>query len=163
MEMPQFIQSALQRIPVLGRERPPVIPVVRLTGVIGRGSRFRPGISMDTAPDTLKKAFSIKAAPAVAIIVDSPGGSPVQSHLVHQRIRALAEEHEKTVFVFVEDVCASGGYLIACAGDEIIADPASIIGSIGVISASFGLWSNVSRCVIPPAMHKWTIRRTRGG
>jgi serine protease SohB len=86
----------------------------------------------------LKKAFGLKSAPAVALVIDSPGGSPVQSHLIFKRIRALAAEHDKPVLVFVEDVCASGGYMIACAGDEIIVDPASIVGSIGVVSAGFG-------------------------
>ena len=74
----------------------------------------------------------------MALVINSPGGSPVQSHLIYKRIRTLAEEKEKTVIVFVEDVCASGGYMIACAGDEIVVDPASIVGSIGVVSAGFG-------------------------
>jgi signal peptide peptidase SppA len=95
-------------------------------------------MSLGSVAPLLQRAFAIKAAPAVVLIVNSPGGSPVQSHLIYKRIRALAEENEKTVLVFVEDVCASGGYMIACAGDEIIVDPASIIGSIGVVSAGFG-------------------------
>jgi signal peptide peptidase SppA len=86
----------------------------------------------------LKKAFSLKRAPAVVLVIDSPGGSPVQSHLIYKRIRTLAAEKNKSVIVFVEDVCASGGYMIACAGDEIVVDPASIVGSIGVVSAGFG-------------------------
>jgi signal peptide peptidase SppA len=86
----------------------------------------------------LKKAFAVKAAPAVALIINSPGGSPVQSHLIYKRIRALADENEKTVIAFAEDVCASGGYMIALAADEIVVDPATIIGSIGVVSAGFG-------------------------
>lgn len=121
---------------LLGRDRT-VIPVVRLSGVIEASSR--PGrINIQQAAPLLKKAFSVKRAPAVAIVINSPGGSPVQSHLVAKYIRDLAAEKEKKVFVFVEDVAASGGYFIACAGDEIIADPSSIVGSIGVIYAGFG-------------------------
>ena len=124
-------------IPGVGN-RPPVVPVVRLTGTIGKMTRFRSGLTLNSVAPALRKAFGVKAAPAVALVIDSPGGSPVQSHLIYKRIRALAAEKEKTVLVFVEDVCASGGYMIACAGDEIIVDPASIVGSIGVVSAGFG-------------------------
>jgi signal peptide peptidase SppA len=116
----------------------PVVPVVRLTGTIGKISRFQSGLTLSSVAPLLKKAFAIKAAPAVALVIDSPGGAPVQSHLIYKRIRTLAEEKEKHVIVFVEDVCASGGYMIACAGDEIVVDPASIVGSIGVVSAGFG-------------------------
>ncbi|MYZ49824.1 S49 family peptidase [Rhizobiales bacterium L72] len=116
----------------------PVVPVVRLGGVIGRASRLRNGLTLSSTAGVLKKAFDMKAAPAVALLIDSPGGSPVQSHLIYRRIRSLAEEKDKRVLVFVEDVCASGGYMIACAGDEIVVDPASIVGSIGVVSAGFG-------------------------
>ena len=116
----------------------PVVPVVRLSGMIGKITRFRPGLTLASVAPLLKKAFNIKAAPAVALVIDSPGGSPVQSHLIYKRIRTLAAEKEKQVIVFVEDVCASGGYMIACAGDEIVVDPASIVGSIGVVSAGFG-------------------------
>jgi signal peptide peptidase SppA len=116
----------------------PIIPVVRLSGTIGRVSRFQSGLTLSVLAPLLKKAFAIKAAPTVAIIINSPGGSPVQSHLIYKRIRALAEQHEKTVIAFAEDVCASGGYMIALAADEIVVDPASIVGSIGVVSAGFG-------------------------
>jgi signal peptide peptidase SppA len=116
----------------------PLIPVVRLSGVIGRVARFQSGMSLAIVAPLLKKAFSFKAAPAVALIINSPGGSPVQSHLIYKRIRSLADEKEKIVIAFVEDVCASGGYMIACAADEIVVDPASIVGSIGVVSAGFG-------------------------
>jgi signal peptide peptidase SppA len=116
----------------------PIIPVVRLTGTIGRVSRFQSGMTMASVAPLLKKAFAVRPAPAVALVINSPGGSPVQSHLIYKRIRALAEEKEKTVIVFAEDVCASGGYMIACAGDEIVVDPSSIVGSIGVVAALFG-------------------------
>jgi signal peptide peptidase SppA len=115
-----------------------IIPVIRLQGTImAGGSQFRPGLSLATTAGLIEKAFAFEA-PAVAIAINSPGGSPVQSRLIYKRIRDLAVEKNKRVLVFVEDVAASGGYMIALAGDEIIADPSSIVGSIGVVSASFG-------------------------
>jgi len=121
----------------LKRQRQTVIPIVRLQGTIA--SEQRPGrINIATAGPLLRRAFRVKGAPAVAIIVNSPGGSAVQSRLVAKYIRDLAAEHRKRVLVFTEDVAASGGYFIATAGDEIIADPSSIVGSIGVIAATFG-------------------------
>lgn len=122
----------------LGGARPPLVMVVRLTGVIGSSMPLRSGLSLSSVAGQLERAFAVKRARAVAIAVNSPGGSPVQSRLIFARIRALAEEHEKPVFVFTEDVAASGGYMLALAGDEIYADPSSIIGSIGVITATFG-------------------------
>jgi signal peptide peptidase SppA len=115
----------------------PVIPVVKLQGVIAADQR--PGrLNIASVGPLLQTAFAMKAAPAVVIIVNSPGGSPVQSRLISKRIRDLADENGKPVLVFVEDAAASGGYFIAVAGDEIIADPSSIVGSIGVIFAGFG-------------------------
>ncbi|KQV43717.1 MULTISPECIES: S49 family peptidase [unclassified Rhizobium] len=115
------------------------IPVVRLHGTImAGGGQFRPPLNLASAAPVLERAFAVKDAPAVAISVNSPGGSPVQSRLIFQRIRDLAEEKKKRVIIFVEDVAASGGYMIALAGDEIIADPTSIVGSIGVVSGGFG-------------------------
>ncbi|MND48012.1 putative signal peptide peptidase SppA [compost metagenome] len=126
-------------IPRRFRKKEIEIPVVRLHGAImTSGSSFRPALSLATAAGVLEKAFTDKETPAVAISVNSPGGSPVQSRLIYRRIRDLADEHQKRVFIFVEDAAASGGYMIALAGDEIIADPSSIVGSIGVVSASFG-------------------------
>lgn len=124
-------------LPGIG-EAPPVIPIVRLSGAIGAVSQFRSGLSLQSAEAALAKAFGVRAAPAVAIQINSPGGSAVQSHLIFRRIRALADEKKKHVIVAVEDVAASGGYMIAAAGDEIIVDASSIVGSIGVISAGFG-------------------------
>jgi len=118
--------------------RTPVVPVVRLTGAIGMATPLRPGLSIGTLAGPLQKAFEMSKTPSVALIVNSPGGSAVQSSLILKRIRALADEFEKKVHVFCEDVAASGGYYIAIAGDEIFAEPSSIIGSIGVISSSFG-------------------------
>jgi signal peptide peptidase SppA len=125
------------RIPFFGRRRE-IIPVLRLSGAIGMATPLRPGLSLATLAGPLEKAFQMSKLPAVAISINSPGGSPVQSNLIYQRIRDLAAEHKKRVHVFCEDVAASGGYFIAAAGDEIYADPSSIIGSIGVISAGFG-------------------------
>ena len=116
----------------------PLIPVLRFNGAIGMSSPFRPGLSLATAAASIDKAFAMRGAKAVAIQINSPGGSPVQSTLIFKRVRALAEEKNLKVYVFAEDVAASGGYMLACAGDEIYADESSIIGSIGVISASFG-------------------------
>ena len=115
-----------------------IIPHVKLNGVIGNVGKFKQGIDFSGQEDILKKAFSIKKAPAIAISINSPGGSPVQSHLIHDYIRYHAKKNKKKVIVFAEDVAASGGYLIACAGDEIYANKSSIIGSIGVIYSSFG-------------------------
>ena len=115
-----------------------IIPHIRLTGIIGNAGKFRQGLDLSGQEELIKKAFSIKKSPAVAITVNSPGGSPVQSHLIYNFIRTQAKENKKKVIVFAEDVAASGGYLIACAGDEIYANQSSIIGSIGVIFSSFG-------------------------
>lgn len=126
-------------IPRRFRKDDTVIPVVRLHGAImSGGNQFRPALNLVNVAAVLDKAFSFKAAPVVAISINSPGGSPVQSRLIFSRIRELAREKEKKVLVFVEDVAASGGYMIALAGDEIIADPTSIVGSIGVVSGGFG-------------------------
>jgi signal peptide peptidase SppA len=133
-------------IPRRWRSDAPVIPVVRLTGTIAAGgSQFRPSLSIASTAAVLERAFDVKQAPAVAIIINSPGGSPVQSRLIYKRIRDLAQEKDKKVLIFVEDAAASGGYMIACAGDEIIADPCSVIGSIGVVAATFGFSDAISR------------------
>ncbi|MDZ7883123.1 MAG: S49 family peptidase [Mycobacterium sp.] len=130
----------------------PVIPVVRLHGVIA--AEQRPGrLNIESVAPLLKRAFANKAAPAVAIIVNSPGGSPVQSRLIAKRIRDLADENDKPVLVFVEDAAASGGYFIATAGDEIIADPSSIVGSIGVIFAGFGFVGALDKLGVERRVH----------
>ena len=109
-----------------------------MTGIIGNVGKFRQGIEYSGQENIIKKAFSVKKAQAVAVTINSPGGSPVQSHLIYKFIREQAKKHKKKVIVFAEDVAASGGYLIACSGDEIYANSSSIIGSIGVIYSSFG-------------------------
>jgi len=116
-----------------------VIPAVRLSGAIAASSSpINRTLSLGGVGPLLDKAFSDKRAPAVALVINSPGGSPVQSRLIYQRIRELADENKKQVLVFVEDVAASGGYMLAISGDEIFVDETSIVGSIGVVSASFG-------------------------
>lgn len=122
---------------------PPVVSVLRLQGVIAAGSR---GTLNDQAlAGLIQKAFTKGKPEAVALSINSPGGSPTQSSLIAARIRRLAEEKEVKVFAFVEDVAASGGYYIACAADEIWVDRHSITGSIGVISAGFGFNELMSR------------------
>jgi signal peptide peptidase SppA len=116
----------------------PVVPVVRLSGVIGFSTPLKPGLTLATCARSLDRAFSMRRAQAVALLINSPGGSPVQSHLIYRRIRALAAENKRPVIAFAEDVAASGGYMIACAADEIICDLSSIVGSIGVVGGSFG-------------------------
>jgi signal peptide peptidase SppA len=115
-----------------------IVPVVRLSGAIGLSTPLRPGLTLAGVARPLEKAFTMRRASAVALLINSPGGSPVQSHLIYLRIRALAAEHKRPVIAFAEDVAASGGYMIACAADEIICDTSSIVGSIGVIGGSFG-------------------------
>ncbi len=115
-----------------------VVSHIKLSGVIGNVGKFKEGIDFSGQEEIIKKAFSIKKSLVVAISINSPGGSPVQSHLLYKFIREQAKKHKKKVIVFTEDVAASGGYLIACAGDEIYANPSSIVGSIGVIYSSFG-------------------------
>lgn len=118
--------------------RRPVVPVLRLSGPIGMATPLRPGLSLATAAGAIERAFSLSRLPSVAVVINSPGGSPVQSSLMFKRMRQLAQEKKKKIYVFCEDVAASGGYYLAVAGDEIYADTSSIVGSIGVISAGFG-------------------------
>ncbi|MBR2534604.1 MAG: S49 family peptidase [Hyphomicrobium sp.] len=125
--------------------RTPVVPVLRFTGPIGMATPLRPGISLATFAGAIEKAFNASKLPSVAVLINSPGGSPVQSNLIFKRIRQMAEEKKKRVYVFCEDVAASGGYFLAIAGDEIYADPSSIVGSIGVISSSFGFVEAIER------------------
>jgi signal peptide peptidase SppA len=130
----------------------PIIPVVRLHGVIAADPR--PGrLNIANVAPLLKRAFAIKSAPVVAVVVNSPGGSPVQSRLISKRIRDLADENGKKVIVFVEDAAASGGYFIAVGGDEIIADPSSIVGSIGVIFAGFGFVDAIAKLGVERRVH----------
>ncbi|MFL5160506.1 MAG: S49 family peptidase [Microvirga sp.] len=131
----------------------PIIPVVRLSGPIGAVMPLRTGLAMSSVAPLLERAFSVPGARAVALVINSPGGSAAQSHLIFKRVRALAEEKKLPVIAFVEDAAASGGYMIACAADEIYADPASIVGSIGVVSASFGFHELIERIGIERRVH----------
>ena len=133
--------------------RSPVVPVLRFSGPIGMATPLRPGLALASVAGPIEKAFSLSKLPSVAVVINSPGGSPVQSNLIFNRIRQLATEKEKRVYVFCEDVAASGGYFLALAGDEIYADPSSIIGSIGVISASFGLDKLIDRFGVERRVH----------
>ena len=130
-----------------------IIPHIRLSGVIGSAGRFKQGIDFSGQQEIIKKAFSFKKAKNIAISINSPGGSPVQSHLIHDYIRQLAKKNKKKVIVFAEDVAASGGYLIACAGDEIYANSSSIIGSIGVIYSSFGFTELIKKIGVERRVH----------
>ena len=118
--------------------RRPVVPVLRFSGPIGMATPLRPGLSLQTVAEPIERAFTMSKLPTVAIVVNSPGGSAVQSSLIFKRVRQLADENKKKVLVFCEDVAASGGYYLAVSGDEIYADASSIVGSIGVIFAAFG-------------------------
>src|SRR6516164_927418 len=135
----RLIDRGMEWLPVRLRRGVAVVPVVRLSGVIGAVTPLRPGMTLAGLARTLERAFAVRNAKAVALLLNSPGGSPVQSHQIFMRIRQLASEKKLPVLAFVEDVAASGGYMIACAADEIFCDPSSILGSIGVVGGSFGL------------------------
>jgi signal peptide peptidase SppA len=140
--MANIFSRSFDRLRMLlpARLRPdiPVVPVVRLSGVIGVVTPLRPGLLLSSVAKSLERAFSVRNARAVALLINSPGGSPTQSHLIFRRIRQLSEEKKVPVIAFVEDIGASGGYMLACAADEIICDQFSIVGSIGVVGGSFG-------------------------
>ncbi|MFK4385301.1 S49 family peptidase [Bradyrhizobium sp. USDA 223] len=135
----------MQYLPARFRPGTAVVPVVRLSGVIGAVTPLRPGLTLAGVARVLERAFSYRHAKAVALVINSPGGSPVQSRQIYLRIKQLAAEKKLPVLVFVEDVAASGGYMIACAGNEIICDPSSILGSIGVVGGSFGFQEAIRR------------------
>ena len=142
---PSLTDRVMEWIPARLRRGAAVVPVVRLSGLIGAVTPLRPGMSLAGVARTLERAFSMKNAKAVALVINSPGGSPVQSRQIYLRIRQLAAEKKLPVLVFVEDVAASGGYMIACAGDEIFCDPSSIMGSIGVVGGTFGFQELIKR------------------
>jgi signal peptide peptidase SppA len=140
-----LVDKLMQYLPARFRPGTAVVPVVRLSGVIGAVTPLRPGMSLAGVARMLERAFSVRNAKAVALVINSPGGSPVQSRQIYLRIKQLATEKKLPVLVFVEDVAASGGYMIACAGDEIFCDPSSILGSIGVVGGSFGFQEAIKR------------------
>jgi serine protease SohB len=130
--------------------KPPFVPVIRLSGSIGGGSRFGTALNDAALAATINRAFTRGKPAAVALVINSPGGAAVQSSLIAARIRRLADEKGIPVHAFVEDVAASGGYWLACAADTIWVDPSSIVGSIGVIFSSFGF---------PKLMEKYGVER----
>jgi signal peptide peptidase SppA len=142
---PGLLDRLMALLPARLRPGTAVVPVVRLSGLIGAVTPLRPGMSLAGVARTLERAFATKHARAVALVINSPGGSPVQSRQIYLRIRQLAAEKKLPVLVFVEDVAASGGYMIACAGDEIFCDPSSILGSIGVVGGTFGFQDLIKR------------------
>jgi signal peptide peptidase SppA len=148
-----FFARLRSLLPRRFRAQHPLVSVVRLSGAIGAAMPLRTGLSIATVAPMLERAFGLPDLKAVALVINSPGGSAAQSHLIFKRVRSLAEEKKLPVFVFVEDAAASGGYMIACAGDEIYADPSSIVGSIGVVSASFGFTRLLDRIGIERRVH----------
>lgn len=141
------------------RDPPPVVAVVPLNGVIGRVGPMRRGLDIATIAPLLERAFALRRLDAVALAINSPGGSPVQSALIAKRIRDLAQEHDVPVLAFCEDVAASGGYWLACAADEIYADANSIIGSIGVVSSGFGLGGLIEKLGVERRLHTAGARK----
>ena len=160
-EIPAPLQKILAALPFGGLPMPPpVVAVVRLAGVIGRVGPWRGGLSLGGLAPALERAFKLWNLKAVALAVNSPGGSPVQSALIASRIRALASENGVPVFAFAEDVAASGGYWLACAADEIYADENSIVGSIGVMSGGFGFVDLIKRAGVERRLHVAGERKT---
>src|ERR1700753_1558073 len=158
-ETPWSMDWLMEFVPARWRRGAAIVPVVRLSGVIGAVTPLRPGMTLGGVAKMLERAFATRNAKAVALVINSPGGSPVQSRQIYLRIRQLAAEKKLPVLVFVEDVAASGGYMIACAGDEIFCDPSSILGSIGVVGGSFGMTElirkiGVERRLKPAGDHK---------
>lgn len=143
--MPSFADRLRFLVSPRFRAEHPLVPVVRLSGAIGMPSGLRQGLNFAGVSASLERAFTMPGAKAVALLVNSPGGSPTQSHLIFRRIRLLAEEKKLPVYAFCEDAAASGGYMLACAADEIYADPNSIVGSIGVVSGGFGFHELIAR------------------
>jgi signal peptide peptidase SppA len=152
MSIPDVINDFLARYDLGGRSSVPIVTVLRLNGVIGGGGVGRRGLSLAGLEPSIKKAFS-KRARAVCLLINSPGGSPVQSAQIASYIRHLSQEKKTPVFAFAEDVAASGGYWLSLAADEIYADPMSVVGSIGVISAGFGFQGLMERIGVERRVH----------
>jgi serine protease SohB len=144
--------KALAKLPFAGPKKP-LVNVVRLEGVITSGTRPGKDISAQGAEKPLRRAFTRGKPRAVVLAVNSPGGAPAQSRMIHDRARGLAAQHGVPVIAYAEDVAASGGYMIALAGDEILADPFAIVGSVGVISASFGFQDAIGRIGVERRVH----------
>lgn len=147
--------------PAWGGRRPPLVTVLRLDGVIGAMGGLRQGLTIAGTAALIEKAFAPKPLSAVALVINSPGGAAAQSALIHDRIRALAEERKVPVFAFCEDVAASGGYMLAIAADRIYAHPMSIVGSIGVISGGFGFDKAIGKLGIERRVYTAGINKHR--
>jgi signal peptide peptidase SppA len=147
------IRWAMRQVRRLTGSTAPVVGVLRLNGAIGMSTGLRKGLSMAGSAEPISKLFADKTVAAVAVVINSPGGSPVQAGLMHDRIRALAKEKGIKVLTFAEDVAASGGYMLALAGDEIYAHENSIVGSIGVISAGFGFQGLIEKLGVERRVH----------
>lgn len=139
--------------PLTWFKRGPHVSVLRLYGAIGTGGRFSQTLSHAPLEDAIEAAFASKRTKAVALVINSPGGSPAQSGLIARHIRRLADEKNIPVLAFCEDAAASGGYLLACAADEIFVDEYTVIGSVGVISASFGAVEAIGKLGIERRLH----------
>lgn len=144
---------------IIRRRRDPIVPILRLAGTIGAVPFRGGGLTLKAMAEDIERAFSLKRAKTVALIINSPGGSPVQSSLIAGRIRQLADENDKKVIAFVEDVAASGGYWLACAADEIFVDRSSILGSIGVVSSGFGFHEAIAKLGIERRVHTAGTRK----
>ncbi len=146
------LKSFWRALPFSG-EASPLVTVIELSGVIGAAGPGRKALSLQRLEKSIEAAFKPGNLSAVALAVNSPGGSPVQSRLIHNAIRRLAQEKEAPVLSFIEDVGASGGYILAAAGDEIYADDSSVVGSIGVIAGGFGFHEAISRFGVERRVH----------
>jgi signal peptide peptidase SppA len=159
-------EKLVSRLPRIGEksERAPVVAVVRLHGVISPTPTplaARGVINTTTTESALTRAFEHDRLVAVALAINSPGGAPTQSALVAERVRELAAKKSVPVLAFCEDVAASGGYWLACAGDEIFAHGSSMVGSVGVVSAGFGLTGLLERFGVERRVHTAGTRKVR--
>lgn len=154
-QAPKSYPALINRLlPRRYRKQKPLVPCLRLHGAIGAGGY--PGMSSLTLAALaaqIEAAFELDDAKAVALLIRSPGGAAAQSHMIHERIRQFATEKKRPVIAFIEDVGASGGYMLACAADEIFANPSSIVGSIGVISAGFGFTGLIEKLGVERRVH----------
>ena len=153
-------QPILARLPLPRWRRRPVVAVIRLSGVIGRAGRFREGLDLASLARPLEAAIGLRRLAAVALAINSPGGAATQSNLIYKHSRALAEENEVPVFAFAEDLAASGGYWLACAGDEIFADENSILGSVGVVFSGFGFTGLMEKLGVERRLHTAGEKKT---
>jgi signal peptide peptidase SppA len=138
---------------------PPIVSVLKLSGIIAAQARLSTALNLGTLAPTIERAFSGRGVKAVALAINSPGGSPAQAMLLYSRIRSLAREKGIPVYAFAEDVAASGGYMLACAGDEIFATEGSIVGSVGVVSATFGFHDLIGRLGIERRLYTAGTRK----